>query len=250
MATSAAVPPRPAFRVPRPERASASPASSPVAADLSGVRRAPTKSEPRLSLHSIDLEEEAIEAANVTSEPHQRATLVHPLGEEDPVDIAMDALRTVKCLRAVEAASVCLAVLVRAVGCRAAMAHLWDPKEKSFVVVYALGPNAGVLLNAHHDAKDPLLAESFAKRTPRVINHEVRPTLPRHSALGGAWSVLVAPVMDGWVPLGAMELVDPLDGSCFDDRHIAAARYTTERLVALLRRADASIGKLIPAPEE
>ncbi len=250
MAISAAVPPRPAFRVPRPEpvgRTSTVPsAAAPVA------RRAPSKSEPRLSLHSVDLEEvpATSNAQDTRSESHQRATLVHPLGEDDPLDLVMEALRGVRCLRAVEAASVCLAVVVRAVGCRGAIAHLWDPREQSFIIAYALGPNAPVLLNAHHDASDPLLAEAFAKRTPRASRPRSPPAAPRHSVLGGAWSVLVAPVADGNVPLGAIELVDPLDGSCFDDRHIAATRYVTERLVGLLRDADSSIGRLIPPPAE
>jgi hypothetical protein len=209
-----------------------------------GLRHEPDP--PRLSLHSVDLEE----LQEATSDSHQRATLLHPLEDADPLDLVMDALRGVKCLRAVEAASVCLAAIVRAVGCRAAMAHLWDAREGTFVIAYALGPNAEVLLNCRHDATDPLLAESFAKRVPRVVNHEARPALPRHSAVGGAWSVLVAPVLDGSAPLGAIELVDPLDGSCFDDRHIAATRYATERLVALLREADLDIGTVIAPPAE
>jgi hypothetical protein len=177
-------------------------------------------------------------------------TMVNPQGDDDPLVVVMAGLRGLTCRRAVEAASVCLAVTVRAVGCRAAMAHLWDANEKSFVITYALGPNAAILLNAHHGSDDPVLAESFQKRAPRVINHEARPPLPRHSAVGGAWSVLVAPAMDGAKLLGAFELIDPLDGSCFDDRHVAATRYAAERLVSFLREADSRIGKLIAPPEE
>jgi hypothetical protein len=237
---AAAVPPRPSLKIPRPT------ASSTRVAAAASVRRPVLKSEPRLSLHSVDLEE----VAQQKSDSHQRATLLHPLGEDDPLDIVMEALRGVKCLRAVEAASVCLAVCVQAVGCRAAIAHLWDAREKNLVVSYALGPNASVLLNSRHDTNDPLLVEAFARRVPRVINSEERAPLARHAVLGGAWSVLVAPVMDGDVLLGAIELVDPLDGSCFDDRHVAATRYATERLVGLLRDADTTIGKLLAPPEE
>jgi hypothetical protein len=154
----------------------------------------------------VDLEEDHAEQR---SDSHQRTTLLQPLGENDPLDVVMDALRNVKCLRAVEAASVCLAVTVHAVGCRAAIAHLWDAREETFVVAYALGPNGSVLLNARHGTDDPLLAEGFAKRVPRVVNHEQRAPLPRHSVLGGAWSVLVAPVMDGETPLGAIESPRP-----------------------------------------
>jgi hypothetical protein len=181
-----------------------------------------------------------------SSETQARATLIHPLDEHDPLDMVLEGLKGVKCRRAVEAASVCLAALVQAVGCRAAIAHLWDEKEKSFVVVYALAPSAGVLLNTRHDEKDPLFAEAFAKRKPRVINFSGgRPVLTRHAVLAGAWSVLVAPVLDGGSKLGVLELVDPLDGSCFDDRAIAAAHYAAERLGDLLHEADKGIGRVL-----
>src|SRR5580704_618566 len=173
---NAAVPPRPSLRVPRP-----SPSRAPAA---------PPKSEPRLSLHSVDLEEQSQEG----SERHQRATLVHPIGEDDPLDVVMGMLRGIHCLRAVEAASVCLAACAKAVGCRAAIVHLWDAQQKDFVIAYALGKSATMLLNARHGTDDPLLAEAFAKRVPRVVNFEgARAPVSRHAVVGGAWSVLVAP---------------------------------------------------------
>ena len=45
--------------------------------------------------------------------------------------------------------------------------------------------------------------------------------------------------------LGLLELIDPLDGSCFDDRAIAAAHYATERLGDLLQDAEKGIGKVV-----
>jgi hypothetical protein len=96
---------------------------------------------------------------------------------------------------------------------------------------------------------DALLAVGFERGVPRVVNYEgARAALPRHAVLGGAWSVLVAPAMDDDEALAAIELIDPLDGSCFDDRHVAAARYATSRLVELLHDAISSIGKLLIPP--
>jgi hypothetical protein len=165
------------------------------------------------------------------------------------LDVVMNAVRGISCERAVEAASVCLAACVQAVGCRAAIAHLWDAREENFVIVYALGNGGTMLLNARHGSDDPLLAEAFAKKVPRVVNFEgARAPLVRHGIVGGAWSVLVAPVMEQAASLGAIELIDPLDGSCFDDRHVAAARYATQKLAELLRDVDATIGKLIAPP--
>jgi hypothetical protein len=189
------------------------------------------------------------QAPREASDSHQRATLLHPLGEDDPLDVVMNALRGISCERAVEAASVCLAACVQAVGCRAAIAHLWDAREESFVIVYALGNGGSMLLNVRHASDDPLLAEAFEKKVPRVVNFEgARAPLARHGIVGGAWSVLVAPVMEQAASLGAIELIDPLDGSCFDDRHVAATRYATQKLAELLRDVDATIGKLIAPP--
>jgi hypothetical protein len=239
---AAAVPPRPSFHVPRPD-------PSKRESGISTAYRPPSETEPHLPLHSVDFEVELEADGPERTNTHQRATLPPPL-DDDPLDVVMDGLRGVKCLRAVEAASVCLAVTVRAVGCRAAIAHLWNERGNSFVVAYALGPNAHLLLNSRHGVTDPLLCEAIARRVPRVVNSEYRSPLPRHAVLGGAWSVLVAPVMDGDAVLGAIELLDPLDGSCFDDRHIAAARYATSHLVALLLDASGSIGKLLAPPAE
>src|SRR5580704_4473210 len=128
----AAVPPRPCLRVPRPSplpRASTPPTG----------QRAPAKTDPRLSFDAEDFEEDVDLGEYAENDSNQRATLPPPLEDEDPLDVVMEALRGVRCLRAVEAASVCLAVTVRAVGCRAAIAHLWDAREETFVIAYALG---------------------------------------------------------------------------------------------------------------
>jgi hypothetical protein len=211
-----------------------------------------------VTLHSVDLEDVATRASDDaptsrpfgrTSDTHARATLLSPMGEVDPLDAVLESLRGIKCERAVEAASVCLAALARAVGCRAAMVHLWDAREETFVVVYALAPipeAIEVLLNTRHTEMDPLLAQAIVKRSPRVFNYDgSRPIAARHAVIPGAWSVLTAPVIDGGVVLGVLELIDPLDGSCFDDRAIAAAHYVAERLADLLNDAAKEIGKVV-----
>ena len=245
----AASPPRPALSVPRP-------GPSKSLARNATAARAPSKSEPRLSLHSVDLEVidgDRTSDVGVRSGAMQgRATMIDAQDQIDPLDFVLDSLRDVTCERAVEAASVCLATLAHAVGCRGALAHLWDAREQNFVVVYVLALNAGMVLNSRHGADDRLFAGAFAKRSPRVVNFQDTgdAPLPRHAVIPGAWSVLVAPVMEQDVSLGVLELVDPLDGSCFDDRAVAAAHYCAERLADLLRDACSSIGKVVVAEEE
>jgi len=227
------LPPRPTPRaaVPRPESC----------ANL----RAPRRSEPRLSLHSIDLE------ADDEKPRDSQATLSAETEELDPIDVVIDALRTVTCETAVEAASLCLAWCARALRARAALVYLYDAEARELVVVYALGERAGHILLTRHKATEATLAKALHKRSPRVENYgdERRPPA-RYAFIGGAWSALVAPVLDGTRILGAIELVDPLDGSCFDEGAIAAACYTTKRLAELLAAFDGTIGAVIRPPED
>jgi hypothetical protein len=89
------------------------------------------------------------------------------------------------------------------------------------------------------------------KGSPRIDNYsKTRPSPSRYAFFGGAWSALVAPVMEGEQILGAIELVDPLDGSCFDERAVAAACYVTKRLAELLVPFDGTIGQVIRPPED
>jgi hypothetical protein len=220
--------PMPVLRVPRPET------------------RKPARSEPRVSLHSVDLE--VLEA----TPPAERKTLLTPHPEDDPIDIVIEALRNASCESAIEAASLCLAWCARAVRCRAALVHLYDPRSHEFVVVYALGERAGYLLLTRHAAMDDALAAAVVKGSPRVDNYGggKRRAPQRYAFFGGAWSALVAPVMDGERILGAIELVDPLDGSCFDENAIAASCYVTKRLAELLAPFGGKIGAVIRPPDE
>ena len=213
-------------------------------------RKAPTRSEPRVSLHSVDLEvvDGRIVAPTRTSD---RKTLLTPADEYEPIDIVIDALHNASCESAIEAASFCLAWCARALRSRAALVHLYDAEADEFVVVYALGEKAGHLLLTRHPALDDALAAAVMKGAPRVENYgDTRPFPTRYGFFGGAWSALVAPVMEGERILGAIELVDPLDGSCFDERAIAAACYVTQRLAAFLVTFGGTIGKVIAPPDE
>jgi hypothetical protein len=166
----------------------------------------------------------------------------------------IDALRGARCESAIEASSLCLAWCARAVRARAGLVHLYDASTDEFVVVYALGERAGHLLLTRHAARGDALAAAIVKGSPRVDdyvdNNEGRTPPARYAFFGGVWSALVAPVMDGARVLGAVELVDPLDGSCFDERAIAATCYASKRLAELLVTFDGTIGAVIRPPDE
>jgi hypothetical protein len=192
----------------------------------------------------VDLEE-----LPVASQP--RPTLLSPVPEEEPLDVVIDALRGVTCETPVEAASLCLAWCVRALHARAGIVHLYDPASDELVVVYALGDGAGHLILTRHALTDEAIAAAIARGVPRVRSYgEGRPAPARYGLLGGPWSALVAPVMDGETPLAVLELLDPLDGSCFDERAVSACCYAAKRLAELLAGVGGSIGAIIRAPED
>lgn len=200
-------------------------------------------------LNSVDLE--VLEEAVLGQE---RATVVKaPADEEDPLDVVINALRSLSCSSAIEAASVCLAACARAIPSRAALVHLYDAASRDLVLVYGRGVGAASLLRTRSPLDDEAIGEAIVKRVPCVTNYAATSQqLPhaRHAYFGSVWSVIVAPVVENDRLFGAIELVDPLDGSCFDAAAVAAVRYASARLAELLHGFDGRIGNVIAPPEE
>jgi hypothetical protein len=200
-------------------------------------------------LGSVDLE--VLEEAVLTEE--RTTVLQAPVDEDDPLDIVIAALRSLSCTSAIEAASVCLAACTRAIPTRAALVHLYDARAREMVLVYGRGVGATSLLRTRSPLNDEALGEAIVKRVPCVTNYaSTSQRLPhaRHAYFGSVWSVIVAPVVEGDRLFGAIELVDPLDGSCFDVAAVAAVRYASARLAELLEGFDGRIGNVIAPPEE
>jgi hypothetical protein len=152
---------------------------------------------------------------------------------------------------AVEGASYCLATVLRLLPSLGGMVHLSDPDTRELVVVYAQGPRSERLLLSRVPDTDRLVAAAARKGAPLVVEYnESTPAAPRHAHFGDPWSALVAPVVIGGRCLAVIELVDPLDGSPFDDVSQGALAYVAERYAEYLRERDIVLKNVVAVPAE
>jgi GAF domain-containing protein len=104
---------------------------------------------------------------------------------------------------------------------RAALVHLYDIDRREYVVACVAGSGVDGLLNRRHAESEALLSSAMRKRRAIVLadarTDESVLAADRFNALGGAASVIVAPVMKGGRFLGVIELVNPLDGVAFSE---------------------------------
>jgi hypothetical protein len=168
----------------------------------------------------------------------------------DPTDVLFDAMYDLGLFEtAVEGASYCLASILRALPSRAGMIHLFDTETREFVTVYAQGPGSDELLMNRHSDEDWLISAAICKHKPLIMSYgdEVggRP-LDRHAKFGAIKSVLVAPVFSWGRCLGVIELVDPTDGSQFDDRRENAIAYAADRYGEFLGERGVHVGTVAP----
>ncbi len=177
------------------------------------------------------------------------------LSVPDLTDLLFEAMTDLPfCDTAVEGGAYCLTSLLRALPSLAGIVSLFDPEARELVVVYAQGPRAERLLLTRFAGGDPLVASAVEKNAPVVETYGPdaagRTPRERHAAFGEPWSVLVAPVMRGGRLLGTIELVDPIDGSPFDDRASDALRYVAAQWAELIAERGIRLPRLVAPPVE
>ena len=136
---------------------------------------------------------------------------------------------------AVEGAAYALVTALAVVPSLAGLALLRDPEEDVYVVVYARGPRAHEVVRSRVGLRDGVLTLARLRGAP--VSVEYGPTLAppsRHDSLGDPWTAVVAPVMRGDECLGALELVDPLDGRVVGTAARGALEAITHRLAEFL----------------
>jgi hypothetical protein len=163
-----------------------------------------------------------------------------PEGERrrpDRLIALFEALRGVDECSTVEAAArFLLDVARRSVGARFGLIHVLDPSTDEYVVTAVSGACDRSLIGARIPTSDPLLGDAIGRA------HSVVADAGSHWVLSGErWTsnrpkrcVLCAPALLDELPLGALELVDPLDRGRFDreDEHVAI--YVAERWAEIL----------------
>jgi GAF domain-containing protein len=152
---------------------------------------------------------------------------------EDLIADLFEAMHDLHFVRdALEGGEFCLALGMEKLPCQAGLVHLYDIDKREFLVSSTRGSGTGRLLLKRHPESDPVLLAAMRKRRALVVSDGSQSdaaSLERYSLLGGARSLLVAPVILHGRFLGAIELVNPLDGNPFNESEGNALTYIAEQ---------------------
>jgi GAF domain-containing protein len=132
----------------------------------------------------------------------------------------------------IEGGDFCLALAMEKLPSQAGIVHLYDIDRREFLVSSVRGAGTGKLLMRRHPETDDLLSAAMRKRHAVVVDKAVDTevaAIDRYVALGGVRSLMIAPVMQAGRFLGAIELVNPLDGQPFTEAEGNALMYIAEQ---------------------
>ncbi|HEX7664989.1 MAG TPA: GAF domain-containing protein [Polyangiaceae bacterium] len=132
---------------------------------------------------------------------------------------------------ALEGAAFCLWVIQDKLPSKAAFVHFYDLNAREFVVASVVGEGQEQITKRNSQS-DPFLAEAMRRRGAYVVKdaatHEGA-NGERFQSFGGAKSLVIAPVMLGGRALGAIEIVNPIDGNPFGEDDGNAIAYLAEQ---------------------
>jgi len=139
---------------------------------------------------------------------------------------------------AVEGADFCLALALDKMCAAGGLVHLYDMNRREFVITSAGGDGGPGLLLQRSAESDPILSLAMRRKRAVVIadarsSAEARSTA-RYIALGGARSLIVAPVALGGRLLGAIEVLNPKDDVPFNDNDSHALSYIAEQFAGFV----------------
>jgi len=153
---------------------------------------------------------------------------------EDLIADLFEAMHDLHFVRdSLEGGEFCLALAMEKLPSQAGLVHFYDIDRREFLVSSARGPGAGSLLLRRHPESDDLLSAAMRKRRAVALDSallaEAAQSIERYATLGVLRSLLIAPVMQSGRFLGAIELVNPLDGQPFTEAEGNALMYIAEQ---------------------
>ena len=136
---------------------------------------------------------------------------------------------------ALDGGQFCLALATEVLPARAALIHFFDIEKREWVVASTRGKDTQKLLNVRTPEADELLRNAARKRRAVVMpDASAQTTASRYQTLGGGRSVIIAPVMQAGRALGAIEIINPLDGMPFTEDEGNAMTYIAEQYAEYL----------------
>ncbi len=161
---------------------------------------------------------------------------VQPAGRIHGEDLIADLFESMHDLHfardTVDGGDFCLSLAMTKLPSLAGIVQLYDIDRREFVVTNTRGEGTSVLLLRRFPESDVLLAAAMRKRSALVVPDALQSeasTQERYVSIGGARSLIVAPVMLAGRFLGAIELLNPIDGEPFTESDGNAVTYIAEQ---------------------
>lgn len=134
---------------------------------------------------------------------------------------------------ALDGGQFCLALATEVLPARAALIHFFDIDKREWVIACTRGKDTTRLLTSRSPESDEQLRDAARKRRATVLANVNTPA-HRYQFVGGAKSVIIAPIMQAGRALGALEIINPLDGAPFTDDEGNAMTYIAEQYAEYL----------------
>jgi GAF domain-containing protein len=135
---------------------------------------------------------------------------------------------------ALDGGQFCLALATEVLPSRAALIHFFDIEKREWVVACTRGEDTQRLLTLRATESDEFLRECARKRRAVVVPNATTATSERYRQLNGARSLIAAPIMQAGRALGALEIINPLDGMPFTEDEGNAMTYIAEQYAEYL----------------
>ena len=135
---------------------------------------------------------------------------------------------------ALDGGQFCLALATEVLPARAAIIHFFDIEKRQWVVACTRGKEMHRLLTMRAPENDDILRECARKRRALVVPNASSSTSERYRQLNGARSLIAAPIMQAGRALGALEIINPLDGMPFTEDEGNAMTYIAEQYAEYL----------------
>ena len=135
---------------------------------------------------------------------------------------------------ALDGGQFCLALATEVLPARAAIIHFFDVEKREWVVACTRGKDTARLLTLRTPENDDLLRDAARKRRAIVTANASAASAQRYQTLGGSRSMIIAPIMQAGRALGAIEIINPLDGMPFTEDEGNAMTYIAEQFAEFL----------------
>ena len=153
---------------------------------------------------------------------------------DELISSLFEAMHDLHFLRdAIEGADFCLQLAQEVIPSRAGFAHFFDLERREFCLVRAKGDDTSELVGKRHLEAEPVLAAA-AKAKKAVVRGQEDTMTSRYISVGGAKSLVIAPVLVAGRTLAIFEMVNPNDGAPFTQDEANAMTYIAEQFAEFL----------------